>query len=362
MLFSQIRKTVGEISKASSQLVFWYDETSFIAGISTNRNSFLQLTNTNEFEGVWVHVQIYRSFNNNPDAGFDEVVRCAESNFVDFYTPNDTHEYFMENMILNRSDGGNPIPAQSAPNTKGFVVITPIVSETNNRPISFQHLTGTTAMIDQSLDTAYYLNAMGRDAVNFATGNVESDGTVLDGINNGFVVIQPTEMSFNFFYGLADTPGPVFTIIPGVDVIGITFQDQYNDNDTLGYRAIAADTNWSPFIHDDMENRISCSFIQNTCFNNFGLGINFTDPNIIPVMQINGFIDGAEVCDGATLNVPTFNPFVSVMGWTRIIVGGYEPFQNQFGVINITNAVITPPILNNLLELSNGYADWMFVR
>ena len=83
--FSQIRKTVGEISKASSQLVFWYDETSFIAGISTNRNSFLQLTNTNEFEGVWVHVQIYRSFNNNPDAGFDEVVRCAESNFVDFF-------------------------------------------------------------------------------------------------------------------------------------------------------------------------------------------------------------------------------------------------------------------------------------
>ena len=360
-VFSQVLRPVGEIAKASSQLVFWYDATSFIPGVSTNRNSFLQVTNTNAFEGVWVHVQLYRSFNNNPGAGFDGVVRCAEIDFVDFYTPNDTHEYNMENMILNRSDGGDPIPGQSAPNSKGFIIVTPIVSDTNNRAISFQHLTGTTGMIDQTLDTAYYLNAMGRDAVNFNTGAIIPDGTVLDGVNNGFVIIQPREISFNFFYGVADPPGPIFTIIPGVDLIGITFQDQYNDDDTLGYRAVAGETSWSPFIHDDRETRISCSLIQNTCFNNFGLGVHFSNPDIIPITQINGFIDSAEVCEGAILNVPDFNPFVSVMGWTKIIVQDYDPLENQFGVINITNAIITPPFLS-FLELSNGYADWMFTK
>ncbi|NIS07487.1 MAG: hypothetical protein GWO07_01705, partial [Candidatus Dadabacteria bacterium] len=57
------------------------------------RESFLQVTNTDTANPYFVHVQV-----------FTVNERCNENNFYDLYTPNDTHVYNMRNIIPN--DGG----------------------------------------------------------------------------------------------------------------------------------------------------------------------------------------------------------------------------------------------------------------
>jgi len=55
-----------------------------------DRETFIQVTNEDDNEGHWVHVQIF----NVPDL-------CAEFNFFDFYTPLDSHIYDMANLTAN---------------------------------------------------------------------------------------------------------------------------------------------------------------------------------------------------------------------------------------------------------------------
>ena len=163
----------------------------------------------------------------------------------------------------------------------------------------------------------YGVHAMGRDAVDFITGDIITSGIELDGINNGFVVLQPEELFFNF--DLPNAPS-------AADIIGITFIDQYNADDTLGYRAIAGETTWSPFIHDSVETRSSCTPITNSCFNNFGLNGQ--------VPQLDLLVDNTQICGGASVNLdPNLN---RVLGWVRLLIDGYEPLQNQLGVVAYT--------------------------
>ena len=91
----------GVSLRASSQLVYWYDN-DLLSNVVNGRltTTFIQVTNTNDSSGVWIHVQIYKSENpgNNatltePNTSFDQVTRCNEVNFVDFLTPRDTHVY-----------------------------------------------------------------------------------------------------------------------------------------------------------------------------------------------------------------------------------------------------------------------------
>ena len=336
---AQIPVPSGKLDEAASQLVFWYDngcnDDLPFDSCDQDRQAAIQVTNTNSSEGVWVHVQVYRSF--QAAAGPPRIItRCAELNFVDFYTPRDTHTYVMNQMCFNNS-GASCNTALSVPRTKGFVLLTPIRAESDNRPIAWQHMIGSTYVADSENDSAFRVNAMGRDAVNFSNNSVVADGTELDGTTTGFVVIQPTELFFNTASGSGNA-----------DVVLISFIDQYNDDETLGYRAVAGETNISPFIHDSVETRISCTPFINTCFNNFGL----IDPNLAgdDVPQLNDNIDpGTPICDGVSVvNDPILTD--SLVSWTRLPISGYDQLENQFGVIVYHDEAPGDSV---------GGADWM---
>ena len=73
-----------------------------------DRESFVQVTNLNSFDGV-LHVQIFDVSNN-----------CNENNFFDTYTPSDTHVYNMRDIQTNDgTDAGVVLPDGAY----GFVAI-----------------------------------------------------------------------------------------------------------------------------------------------------------------------------------------------------------------------------------------------
>jgi len=130
----QIIKATGNASEASTQLIYYYDQD----GGNTN----IQVTNTDDTQSLWIHVQIFR--NDDPDGidlNGDEVI-CDERDFIDFLTPNDTHEYdlgdsnFVKNMGETPADEGESTSIDVT-STKGVVVITPVVSERTLRQYLF---------------------------------------------------------------------------------------------------------------------------------------------------------------------------------------------------------------------------------
>ncbi len=329
---AQVIKPSGTLDRVSSQLILWYDEANVGGGeIALDvRDSYLQVTNTHASEGVWIHVQVYRSFLIE-----EGVTRCAEIDFVDYLTERDTHVYEMDEVYAN---SGTFIG--SFEGTKGFVIITPIAAQNDNRPISWQHLIGTSEVVDVDDNTLYRIRAMGRDAVDFTTGDVVADGTVLDGSANGFVVLQPSELFFNYNN---------LTFLSGnMDIIGITFIDEYNDDPTLGYRAKAGSTNWSPYTHDSVENRFSCTPLENACFNNFGYNADNTGDGVdVPVDDF--LLGDPDICNGVGINVDY--SFFTTTTWTRLLVSGYDSFENQLGIRVHNN--------NNFIGEGFGGAEWM---
>ena len=201
---SQIIKPTGTSTEASSQLIYFYDE---VDNGDTIRNFelYTQVTNTNDTQGVWIHVQIFRSFDPADNDDSSDVVICDERNFVDFLTPNDTHIYALNiaNFVKNIGETGatpgelTTIDVGENILTKGFLIITPVVSESDLTAISFQHMVGS---IFGASGSELMENAMGRDAVDFTTGEIVSDNTPLDGNTSGFVLLQPSELLFDFYY------------------------------------------------------------------------------------------------------------------------------------------------------------------
>ena len=63
----------------------------------------------------------------------------------------------------------------------------------------------------QGSSNSFEENAMGRDAVDLATGEIVADGTPLDGVTAGLVLLQPDEIIYELACG---SP---------VDAVGITF-------------------------------------------------------------------------------------------------------------------------------------------
>jgi len=304
---SQIIKPAGISTEASSQLVYYY---------SSITTSVIQVTNTNPVDGVWIHVQIFRSNDTDGTPGNGNEVYCDERDFVDFLTPNDTHVYVpSESDGLFKNNGetetmpGDVINIDlETPPSAGFIVITPVVSVSDLTAISFQHLMGSFLNNGKGI---FYINAVGRDAVDFTTGEVLPDGTPLDGVTGGFVVIQPNELSFEF---LNDVP---------VDVIGIVFQDVYGDPGLLGYQVIPGSASWISFIFDFKEDPTSCGVRNFDCL--LLVGLNNSLPQATPLLTQNDLLCGGSITpDGLGGDV--------AYGWTRVFVSGLGDFENLMGL------------------------------
>ena len=314
----------GIISRASSQLIFWYDEDD----TTTDRNSYLQLTNTSPTNAVEVHIQIYASTGDGSD--INNTVRCVDNDFNDVLTANDTHVYDLEDIRLNTGELGTPAPITSVDDTKGFVVVTPVVGSGDNTAISFQYLIGTTTIEDTDvIDDVYVVSAAGRDAVDLTNGSILAQGTALNGTSTGYLLIQPDEVVFNF----AESNG-----VDMADIASITFADEYGPAGLLGYRAVPGDAVFTPFLFDFQEIPASCPEVVNACFNNWGLSAQFP--------AINNLIDpGINICDAVVLPDDVGNG--EVVAWSRIFVSGLSEVENHLTILAISD-----------IPSAEGGADW----
>ena len=311
-LTAEAQDSAGAITtRASSQLVLWYDEDTIVA-----RDSFLQITNTSPTTPVEVHIQIYSS---------DAATRCVEADFNDVLTMNDTHIYELNNIQLNQGEAGTPAPVPSVAGTKGFVVITPVVGAGDNTAISFQNMLGTVFVLEGIFGGSSQIAAAGRDAVDLTNGIIVPDGTPLDGVSTGYLQIRPDELTFNVTD--IDAASAAFT---NIDVISFVFNDQFGPAGLLGYRAVPGESTFSPFLFDFQEIPGSCPIITNTCFNNWGLNAQFpaynqlTDP-------------GVNICNAVTLGAQNDG---TISGWARLFVNSISPAGNQFAVIDYVNPTL----------------------
>jgi len=352
---AQIIAPTGNLTTQSSQLVYWYDVESFedFGGLedgcgNVTRETFVQLTNASLTDSVCVHVQIFTNFRFDSGGECNAVTRCLEQDFVDCYTPGDTHVYDLEEGEIKLNFTKDEIPAE-LDFTKGFVVITPIDklptdAGTDFTAISFQHLMGHSFIITQGTDGGdygYRVNAMGRDARSFLPGGgIAPDGTELDGVAAGYVLLQPEILKFNFA-GLPNIEA-FFTGDPTgfeenvADVVSIAFIDSYTGGIAGGYEAKRGAAQWDVLLFDDDETPVSCDTQIQDCF--FDIGINDSFP------PADTLLDGdRRLCTG--------NAFF--IGWAQLFVTGLDPFENELGLIGIATDIP----LGNIGSV--GGADWM---
>lgn len=340
---SQVIKPAGTTDELASQLIHWYDQD----GITTGRSSLLQITNTNDVSGVWLHVQVFRSFDSDESLETpDDKVICNERDFVDFLTPNDTHVYILgtENFAKNEGEGsdgtGSGVETSlDLRNSKGFVVVTPVVNESDLTAISFPYLHGTTIVTEEN--RAYRLNAMGREAVDFTTGELTEENTPLDGTTNGFALIQPEELYFNFLDAVTGV------VEVGMDVVGITFQDSYGPPGLLGYSANPADVSLISFLFDSKEDPTSCGSRDINCFSSIGLNEDKGDANAL--------LDNEVLCPGVDILI-TDSGFR--VGAARIFISGFEDSENLIGLTTLRDTLF---IFGSSSTQIAG-ADWMITR
>ena len=316
MSFAQV-DTTGTPDRASTQLIYYYDE--------ADGENYLTVTNTNDSSGVTIHVQIFRNY--DPDDPGAPVL-CDERDFFDFLTPNDTHVYDLDedNFPKNEGETAGSIGEQTTldldtpSDTKGFAIITPVVSEADASAISFQHMIGTSRSTQP-----FILNAMGRDAVDLATGAILDDGTVLDGVANGFILVQPNENLVDFGIDAGD-----------VDVVGFAFTDAYGPAGLLGYNITPGAVTWTPFIFDFLENPTSCGAVTIECFGTFGLNDDFQQFN----RELNESTLDADqllLCGGTTTpdypdTMQPVNIDAEEFGWLRIFVSGLDDNENHISL------------------------------
>jgi hypothetical protein len=334
--FAQQTAPTGKTIEQASQLVLWYDNDHDFR----DRFSFIQVTNADRFSDVCLHFQVFKSYPND-----STITKCEEVDFVDCYSPLDTHAYDMSDNTLELNDGTTE--SVGADGTKGFVVVTPIAATAANKnadftAISFQHMFGHSIIFDFEFDDyAYRVNAMGRDAVEFAPGGgIADDFTELDGLSDGFILLQPDVLKFNFASLEEDNQA---------DVVSIAFSDDYAGFQG-GYDADPGDATLSVFIFNDDEEDISCGTQAQDCF--FDIGINDIFPPANPLVETT--VD-RRLCPGNQ----TF------IGWARLPVTGLTDFENEMGLVGIVFAgnndlQVMAPETAQLLEVSTvGGADWM---
>ncbi|MCH8029039.1 MAG: hypothetical protein IH874_03810 [Candidatus Dadabacteria bacterium] len=308
-LAAQHIRPVGKTTQQASQLVFWYDE----ANSSTDRHTHIMVTNASIDTPVNVHVQIFASSCTLDALDVcipSTLVICAETDFNDFYTPRDTHTYWMDEVLTN--DPTQPtFLVGDFDGTKGFVVVTPIDAPGTRAAIAHQHMFGHSFVEDSIVGSGFGVSATGRDAVSFSTGNVVADGTLLDGVDNGYVLLQPDKLKFNFAASLYDE----------IDIISIAFSDNYAG--AFGYVATPAGAVWTPLVFNEFETPISCNPVVQDCF--FNIGLNPQLP------QSNELLGIRDLCP----NNPTIDGFV------KVAVSGVEGLENELGLIGFTDTGVS---------------------
>ncbi|MCH8028827.1 MAG: hypothetical protein IH874_02715 [Candidatus Dadabacteria bacterium] len=334
---SQMVSPVGKTTEQASQLIFWYDSEGSGGDPFTDRDTAIQVVNASVDTPTWVHVQIFAS--SNPEPGNpNTAVLCRETNFNDFYTPNDMHVYFMSQVFTN--DPSNVVFVGGFNGTKGFVVITPIDAPGTRNAIAHKHMFGRTFVTDiVNLGIGYQLNATGRDAVD-SSGALVADGTVLDGTSNAYELLQPRFLEFNF-HEIMQGPFENFA-----DVISIVFSDNYDG--PFGYVAEPGDATWTPLIFDEFENPVSCSPVPHFCFMDIGLNGD----------GVFGFVPADELLTGEQVLCPG-NP--NFRGWVKIGVSGLSNPENNIGIVAITNEYVTNQIIISPTPtpFDFGGASWM---
>ncbi|MGI9533819.1 MAG: hypothetical protein ACR2NW_02615, partial [Thermodesulfobacteriota bacterium] len=250
---------VGVTSRPSSQLIAAFlNPLAAGGGFATG----VQVTNTSTSESTAIHVQIIRS-----QGDIATGVRCEDRDFTDTLTPLDTHVYDLSDIVRNIDGISTGI---SATGFEGFVVITPIVSETDLTALSFQNLIGT-SYIDLPIGAgtdSFVFEAMGRDAINLATGAILPNGTVLDGTTNGFVILQPEEIIFDTGLDVGD-----FSALVSIGIV-----DTYLPGPAPGYVTEGANYTLRYFFYDVDETINSCSTRDIFCYDHRNINDDF--PNV----------------------------------------------------------------------------------
>lgn len=303
---AQVTNPVGVTTDYASQLVFWFMITSEV-------DSLLQVTNASNTESVDVHIQIW----SNDGLGDPVTDPCRETNFVDSYTPNDTHVYDL--LDISRNDGAsftlNLLGADGNGFVEGFVTVTPVVSTSDGRAIAFNNMFGTLE-INIDTDLGARVNAMGREAKSFLTGDLLPDGTVLDGVTGGYVLLQPNVLMFNY----SGTGGAFPASEDEMSAVSITFRDDYA-GPFDGYSSRPADLQIDTLILNDAEVPTSCQRLTSTCVLDLGL-------NEVIVSLADDFGRASPE------NTNIFCPGNSLdLGWTRLSISGLDAdtLENALG-------------------------------
>ena len=217
-----------ETEKSSFQLFYYWD--------LRNRDSSFQVFNTSN-TGIRVHVQVFMANST--------VHPCEDIDFVDEFTPFDTHIYQLKNLIRNN---GTPLPPDFgvSNNTFGFAVVT-VVSATGLEPVMNPVLQGSFRIVDNS-GYEYRANPAGVSSTSSPTDHY----------------------SFNF-----DTLGSsTFSDVVGIPIIRVG----------SGFGIVQGGQNifakFDLFIVDEDENDLSCSPAIFTCSaSGLNKGINNTIRN-----------------------------------------------------------------------------------
>ena len=350
---------VGVTTRGASQLIVWYDETGSenvgFEGLST-----FQITNSSTDTAVNIHVQIFADFDTS-EGGDAEL--CREHDFNDTLTLMDTVMYRLSAINETDDDPGPPVaPFTSGNNsglpipidldgTRGFIVVTSVDTVTLPRQaISHNFLFGSiVTYYDNSTDSkAHSLEAMGREAVDVATGGLAPPGTLLDGANNALRILQPSTLYLSF-----DTESIEFDTEEGdqesANVVSISFEDVYSDP-SGEYRATPSTVAWDPVGFDQFEVGTSCRHHDNTCFITMGINRNWDseiDDNTGSSMGVDDFTDGSEdrLCPSQQIEGQEEDT-----AFIRIRVSGLSGLENHIGALALDGGENTT---------SAALASWM---
>jgi hypothetical protein len=142
-------------TEVGTQLISWWSQ-------ANGRNSIIQVTNTNDFGGGAIHVQILDS-------------DCVElRDFCDVLTKNDTVVYDLAGIIDN---SGNPVPSANLQGKEGIIVITAVDSCSHQEAApNANDLQGNLRMLDltKGIDE-YGVNMFARPADFFGTPDIVDD-------------------------------------------------------------------------------------------------------------------------------------------------------------------------------------------
>jgi hypothetical protein len=160
----------------------------------------------------------------------------------------------------------------------GLLILTPVVSGQDNADaIAFNNIHGVVNMTTdapsdcwddngQSVSFAYRYNAVGRLAVNLASGAPLADGTVLDGAATGLETILPSELMYHYNSEFAEGTGAVYA-----DLILVAISDDYTiPNEYKAVDGTSANFSVNNIVDDD-ELSISCGDRSFSCIEVVGI-------------------------------------------------------------------------------------------